>query len=116
LLPSDWLQIIDSDHVKLPDFHTHNGTTAKERALANKRQQKHRAKLVTQQRDSHKRDTSVTVLPDQTRPESGKRAGGSALRAAAASPKEKKPPECRHGLNPTTCVYCRDEAKAGVHP
>lgn len=42
LLPSDWLQIIDSDHVKLPGFHTHNGTVAKERAQTARRVQRHR--------------------------------------------------------------------------
>lgn len=42
LLPQDWLQVIDSDHVKLPGFHTHNGTIAKERAQTAKRVQKHR--------------------------------------------------------------------------
>ena len=42
LLPQDWLQVIDSDHVKLPGFHTHNGTIAKERAQTAKRVQRHR--------------------------------------------------------------------------
>jgi len=42
LLPQDWLQVIDSDHIKLPGFHTHNGTVAKERAQTAKRVQKHR--------------------------------------------------------------------------
>jgi hypothetical protein len=42
LLPSDWLEIIDPDHVKLPGFHTHNGTIAKERAQNAKRVQRHR--------------------------------------------------------------------------
>lgn len=42
LLPRDWLQVIDSDHIKLPGFHTHNGTVAKERAQTAKRVRKHR--------------------------------------------------------------------------
>lgn len=43
LLPQDWLQVIDSDHVELPGFHTHNGTIAKERAQTSKRVQKLRS-------------------------------------------------------------------------
>lgn len=43
-LPQDWLQVIDSDSVKLPGFHEHNGTIAKERAGVAKRVEKHRAK------------------------------------------------------------------------
>lgn len=41
-LPQDWLQIIDAHHVKLPNFHKHNGTTAKTRALARARQTRFR--------------------------------------------------------------------------
>jgi hypothetical protein len=44
LLPQDWLQVVDSDHVKLPGYHAHNGTEAKERALNRKRVAKSREK------------------------------------------------------------------------
>jgi hypothetical protein len=37
ILPSDWFQVVDTNHVKLPNFHVHNGTIAKERALNNQR-------------------------------------------------------------------------------
>jgi hypothetical protein len=37
LIPQDWLQIVDADNVKLPGFHKHNGTVAKERAQGQKR-------------------------------------------------------------------------------
>jgi hypothetical protein len=65
LLPLDWLEIIDESTVKLPNFHTHNGTESKKKALNQKRQERHR------------RDTSVTpaltsALPDQTRPDQTK--------------------------------------------
>lgn len=36
-MPPDWLVVIDADHVKLPDFHIHNGTEAKKKALGQKR-------------------------------------------------------------------------------
>jgi hypothetical protein len=42
LMPKEWLQVIDANHVKIPGFHAHNGTTAKKRALDQKRQQRHR--------------------------------------------------------------------------
>lgn len=42
LMPADWLQVIDANNVKLIDYTAHNGTTAKKRALGQKRQQRHR--------------------------------------------------------------------------
>lgn len=44
ICPKDWLQIVDADHVKLPDYHTHNGTTAKQRALNMARVNRHRVR------------------------------------------------------------------------
>lgn len=41
-LPGDWLEVLDSDHVKLPGYHRHNGTIAKERAQNARRVAKHR--------------------------------------------------------------------------
>lgn len=43
LMPSDWLVIVDSNNVKLIDYTAHNGTTAKKRALGQKRQERHRS-------------------------------------------------------------------------
>ncbi len=42
LLPPEWLSVIDAYSVKLPGFHEHNGTVAKQRAMDAKRQQRHR--------------------------------------------------------------------------
>jgi hypothetical protein len=42
LLPSEWLQVLDTHRVKLPGYHTHNGTEAKKRANGAARQQKYR--------------------------------------------------------------------------
>lgn len=55
-LPSDWIDA-SGEFVKLPNYQEHNGTTGKSRALANKRQKKHRD--VTEVSRSE-RDTSVT--------------------------------------------------------
>jgi hypothetical protein len=43
LIPSNWLQILDTDKVHLPDFLAHNGVDAKRRASDAKRQSKYRA-------------------------------------------------------------------------
>jgi hypothetical protein len=42
LVDSQWLEIIDAQHVKLPKFHEHNGTQAKKSALAQKRMKRYR--------------------------------------------------------------------------
>ena len=67
LLPRDWLQILDGERVKLPNFHTHNGTIARTRALAASRQERWR-KSVTPKRDKSKRTTvtarNASALPD----------------------------------------------------
>ena len=41
-VPLEWLQVIDSERVKLPEFHTHNGGTAKKNAMNALRVTKHR--------------------------------------------------------------------------
>jgi hypothetical protein len=43
LVPPDWLQVINAHSVKLPNFHAHNGTIAKERAQNARRVAKHRS-------------------------------------------------------------------------
>lgn len=55
LLPSEWLQVIDAHHVKLPGFHTHNGTEAKKKAQTLNRVQRHRSTKALR-----KRNNSVT--------------------------------------------------------
>lgn len=43
-LPADWLQVLDADHVKLPDFLAHNGGSARERKQNAKRQAAYRSR------------------------------------------------------------------------
>lgn len=45
LMPADWLQVVDANNVKLVDYTAHNGTTAKKRALSQKRQERHRSNV-----------------------------------------------------------------------
>lgn len=40
LMPPEWFQVIDADSVKLVDYTVHNGTTAKKRAVNQKRQER----------------------------------------------------------------------------
>jgi len=60
ILPNDWLEVLDGDRVKLPNYHAHNGSTAKERSGNALRQQRFR--------DKHKRPTvtsrNAVTLPD----------------------------------------------------
>lgn len=63
ILPNDWLQVLDGDRVKLPNYHEHNGSTAKERSGNALRQQRFR--------DKHKQITvtsrNAVTLPDKTK-------------------------------------------------
>lgn len=61
ILPSDWLQVLDPENVKLPGFHTHNGTQAKKKAQTAKRVSKHRI-----QRNARAlQHVTQAALPDQ---------------------------------------------------
>jgi len=66
LVPTDWLQVLDSDHVKLVDYTAHNGSSAKQRALAQRRQERHRNEPPSKSRSRHARVTP-SALPDKTR-------------------------------------------------
>lgn len=60
LLPKDWLDVVDEHTVKLPEFHAHNGTEAKKRAVTQKRVARYRSSVT---------DRNAQALPDQTRPD-----------------------------------------------
>lgn len=62
LLPTDWLVIIDENHVEFPGFLSHNGIEAKKKALTQKRVSNHRKRLASA-------DCNAPALPDQTRPD-----------------------------------------------
>jgi hypothetical protein len=57
LLPADWLVPVDEHSVELPEYHAHNGTEAKKRAVTQKRVSRHRAKAL--------HDGNGRALPDQ---------------------------------------------------
>lgn len=73
LMPVDWFEILEADRVKLPEFHTHNGTDAKKKALTAKRVARHRIRNVTQERSGGASSSNAPALtgalPDQTRPD-----------------------------------------------
>lgn len=69
LMPVDWLEVLDPQHVRLPGWLAHNGVLAKKRAVDQKRQENHRARPVPDESILHERDgvaTAVTVLRDKT--------------------------------------------------
>jgi hypothetical protein len=69
-LPKDWLEIVDADRVKLPDFHAHNGSEARRKLLSAARQSKRR-ESVTLKRDKVQKvgHATVTIGRDQTETE-----------------------------------------------
>ena len=48
LMPVEWLEVLDAEHVKLPNFHDHNGGTAKKNSLNSMRVTKHRKRCNAQ--------------------------------------------------------------------
>lgn len=82
ILPDDWLEVLDGDRVKLPNYHTHNGSTAKERSSNALRQQKFR--------DKHKQPTitsrNAVTLPDQDLDKTNRREEKKIKPTAAARP------------------------------
>lgn len=60
ILPNDWLEVLDGNRVKLPNYHRHNGTTAKERSSNAERQARFRAL----HRDGNKQQRNAVTLPD----------------------------------------------------
>lgn len=64
LMPADWLEVIDTNRVKLPDFHAHNGTESKKKALNQKRQERHRNAEALQAVTQTSRTSVTEALPD----------------------------------------------------
>lgn len=66
-LPADWLEILDSERVKLPGFQAHNGTTAKRKDQTAKRVSKHRAAKRNASPLPSTTTGNADALPDQTK-------------------------------------------------
>jgi hypothetical protein len=64
LIPSDWLEVLDANRVKLPDFHAHNGTESKKKALNQKRQERKRNADALQEVTPTSRTSVTPALPD----------------------------------------------------
>lgn len=64
LMPSDWLEVLDANRVKLPDFHAHNGTESKKKALSQKRQERHRNATALHEVTRASRTSVTPALPD----------------------------------------------------
>jgi hypothetical protein len=63
ICPTDWLEIINADAVKLPNYQTHNGVEAKRKAMTQRRVERHRKRVNA--------PVTLKALPDQdqTRPD-----------------------------------------------
>lgn len=68
-LPADWLQVLDTDQVQLPDFVEHNGSSEKQRRGNARRQAeyRHRHKSHNVTRDVTPSNERNDARPDQTR-------------------------------------------------
>jgi hypothetical protein len=67
LLPADWFKILNPNRVHLIDFLKHNGIDAKKKALAAKRQERHRRKYnasVTPKSRESNAPSVISALPD----------------------------------------------------
>jgi len=64
LMPTDWLEVLDANRVKLPDFHAHNGTESKKKALTQKRQERHRNASALESVTPASRTSVTRALPD----------------------------------------------------
>lgn len=101
ILPNDWLQVIDAHHVKLPNYHIHNGTVAKKTALTNKRVGRHRLTRNAQALQACNAD----ALPDQDqdlylKKKNTKKKIASRLPDDFALTQERGDYASQHGLNP----------------
>lgn len=79
-LPEDWLVIIDDSHVQLPEFHEHNGTEAKKKAVTQKRVSRWRNKQ--NEKPLHRRNGRALPDQDQTK----------TITTASATPTRKRVP------------------------
>jgi hypothetical protein len=76
VIPEDWLVKRGDQCVELPGFQEHNGTVAKKRDLATKRQQRHRASQETEDVTPVRDKRHAGALPDQTRPDQTNKTNG----------------------------------------
>ena len=87
LMPTDWLEVIDSKTVKLPGFQAHNGTDAKRKALTAKRVTHHRDKLKRTSVTPTTQSCNASALPDQDQTKTYTK---TLSRDLAAAPPERK--------------------------
>lgn len=79
ILPNDWLEILDGNRVKLPNYHSHNGSTARERSSNADRQaryrDRHKTGNVTKRNAVTLPDLEKTKTKTETRPDPQEKKG-----------------------------------------
>lgn len=96
LMPADWLEILDANRVKLPDFHTHNGTESKKKALSQKRQERHRNAVALQEVTQASRTSVTRALPDQDQDQDQDQKDTHSARAREELPAKLQAAEAEH--------------------
>lgn len=75
LMPSEWFEVLDANSVKLVDYTAHNGTTAKKRALGQRRKERSRSRHADVTLGSRSRRSNSVTRPrprlDQEKKEEG---------------------------------------------
>lgn len=100
LIPDDWLQIIDANNVKLPGFHKHNGTIAKERAQGQKRNARYNKRRDDTPSQGSDAKTSLDQDLDLYEKKNNKKKIASRLPDDFFLTQERGDYATQHGLNP----------------
>lgn len=121
VLPADWLQVVDAHSVKLPNYHDHNGTTAKERALTQRRVERHR-KALTVERYKKSTKGNGQSLPDQDLEKTIHTRARAKPRASVCVPRETEIPDATRkafakamAVYPTGTWRDDDRERAEIH-
>lgn len=104
LLPVDWIIEVDDNTVKLPDFHEHNGTEAKKKAVTQQRVARFRSRNTPALQTRN-----APALPDQTRPDQTKK-------KETLSGKPDAAPLNGHAVEVSILAYLNEKAGRNYEP
>jgi hypothetical protein len=98
LMPAEWFEILDANSVKLVDYTAHNGTTAKKRALGQRRKERSRSRHADVTPESRSCLSNSVTRPRLDLDLDKKKIGEREPRAARSALATRLPPD--FGLTP----------------